>query len=171
VASEVTVLSEGTKDEVGAAYQKTSEHLVAVPGDALLWITLLRLVFARNQTQVSPHLPTLFEASRVLQSEHSPLLVPTLKAVAKTLGRLPEQTSVHLDRGYDSKLTRERLEELGLEWEISGKGKPAPFWASRRWVVERASSWHNAHKKLVWCTKRVGRVIDFGCRSPTRWSS
>ncbi len=57
----------------------------------------------------------------------SPLLVPTLKAVAKTLGRLPEQTSVHLDRGYDSKLTRERLEELGLEWEISGKGKSAPF--------------------------------------------
>jgi IS5 family transposase len=93
----------------------------------------------------------------------SPLLVPTLKAVAKTLGRLPEQTSVHLDRGYDSKLTCERLEELGLEWEISGKGKPAPFWASMRWVVERTSSWQAklAHKKPVWCTERVGRVIDF----------
>jgi hypothetical protein len=58
-------------------------------------------------------------------------------------------------------LTRERLEELGLRWEISGKGKPAPFWASRRWVVERTSSWHNAHKKLVWCTERIGKVIDF----------
>jgi transposase len=91
----------------------------------------------------------------------SPLLVPTLEAVTKTLGSLPEETSVHLDRGYDSNLTRERLEELGLGWEISGKGKPAPFWASRRWVVERTSSWHNAHKKLVWCTERVGRVIDF----------
>jgi transposase len=91
----------------------------------------------------------------------SPLLVPTLEAVTKTLGGLPEETSIHLDRGYDSKLTRERLKELGLRGEISGKGKPAPFWASRRWVVERTSSWHNAHKKLVWCTERVGRVIDF----------
>jgi transposase len=90
-----------------------------------------------------------------------PLLVPTLKAVSETLGKLPEETSVHLDRGYDSERTRERLEELGLECEISGKSKPAPFWATRRWVVERTSSWHNAHKKLVWCTERVGRVIDF----------
>jgi len=28
-------------------------------------------------------------------------------------------------------------------------------------VVERTSSWHNAHKKLVWCTEWVRRVIDF----------
>ena len=91
----------------------------------------------------------------------SPLLVPTLEAVFETLGGLPEETSVHLDRGYDSDLTRQRLADLGLRWEISGKGKPAPLWATRRWVVERTSSWHNAHKKLVWCTERVGRVIDF----------
>ncbi len=91
----------------------------------------------------------------------SPLLVPTLEVAFETLGGLPEETSVHLDRGYDSNLTRERLADLGLWWEISGKGKPAPFWATRRWVVERTSSWQNAHKKLVWCTERVGRVIDF----------
>src|SRR5215212_2413082 len=91
----------------------------------------------------------------------SPLLVPTLKTASESLGALPEGASVHLDRGYDSSLTRERLQELGLKWEISGKGKPAPFWATIRWVVERTSSWHNAHKKLVWCTERVGRVIDF----------
>ena len=92
----------------------------------------------------------------------SPLLVPTLEVVARTLGEeLPEETSVHLDRGYDSDLTRERLKELGLGWEISGKVKPAPLWATNRWVVERTSSWHNAHKKLMWCTERVGRVIDF----------
>jgi transposase len=91
----------------------------------------------------------------------SPLLVPTLQAATEMLGSLPEWTRVHLDRGYDSKLTRERLGELGLGWEISGKGKPAPFWATNRWVVERTSSWHNAHKKLMWCTERVGRVIDF----------
>src|ERR687890_1952683 len=91
----------------------------------------------------------------------SPLLVPTLEAASEALGALPEGASVHLDRGYDSLLSRERLEELGLGWEISGRGKPAPFWATNRWVVERTSSWHNAHKKLVWCTERVGRVIDF----------
>jgi hypothetical protein len=91
----------------------------------------------------------------------SPLLLPTLKAVSEVLGAVPEQMSVHLDRGYDSLLTRERLRELGLGWEISGKGKPAPYWATYRWVVERTSSWHNAHKKLLWCTERVGKVIDF----------
>ena len=90
----------------------------------------------------------------------SPLLEETLDTM-EIVGELPEQMSVHLDRGYDSKLTRERLKELGLGWEISGKGKPAPFWATNRWVVERTSSWSNAHKKLLWCTERVGRVIDF----------
>ena len=91
----------------------------------------------------------------------SPLLVPTMEAASRTLGALPVGASVHLDRGYDSSLTRERLRERGLGWEISGKGKPAPYWATNRWVVERTSSWHNAHKKLAWCTERAGRVIDF----------
>jgi transposase len=48
----------------------------------------------------------------------SPLLVGTLDAAAESLGGLPERASVHLDRGYDSHPTRERLEELGLRWEI-----------------------------------------------------
>jgi transposase len=92
----------------------------------------------------------------------SPLLVPTLEHAAESVGGgLPEGSRVHLDRGYDSKATRERLEERGLLAEISEKGKPAPFWATNRWVVERTSSWHNAHKKLVWCTERRGRVVDF----------
>lgn len=91
----------------------------------------------------------------------SPLLSETLDTVSKTLGELPEGTKVHLDRGYDSKTTRERLEELGLIGEISQKGKPAPLGTTRRWIVERTNSWHNAHKKLVWCTEREGRVIDF----------
>ncbi len=54
------------------------------------------------------------------------------------------------------------MEDRGLLWEISKKGKPAPLWATNRWVAERTNSWHNAHKKkLVWCTERCGRVIDF----------
>ena len=28
-------------------------------------------------------------------------------------------------------------------------------------AIERADSWHNAHKKLVWCTEWWGRVIGF----------
>jgi transposase len=90
----------------------------------------------------------------------SPLLGETLDAVAESLGGVPERASVHLDRGYDSGITRERLQERGLLAEISKKGKPAPLKAGMRWVVERTNSWHNAHKKLVWCTEREGRVID-----------
>ena len=90
----------------------------------------------------------------------SPLLDETLDTL-EVLGELPEQMSVHLDRGYDSRITREKLEERGLLAVISEKGKSAPLQATRRWVVERTSSWHNAHKKLVWCTERRGRVIDF----------
>jgi transposase len=91
----------------------------------------------------------------------SPLLGETLDAVAESLGGVPERASVHLDRGYDSGITRERLQERGLLAEISKKGKPAPLKAGMRWVVERTNSWHNARKKLVWCTEREGRVIDF----------
>ena len=91
----------------------------------------------------------------------SPLLSETLDAAAEVLGELPEKASVHLDRGYDSFVTRERLGERGLLAEISEKGKPAPLQATKRWVVERTNSWHNAHKKLVWCSERAGRVIDF----------
>ena len=91
----------------------------------------------------------------------SPLLGETLDAVVQTLGGLPDRASIHLDRGYDSKVTKELLENRGLIGVISEKGKPAPLRAGMRWVVERTNSWHNAHKKLVWCTERQGRVIDF----------
>ena len=90
----------------------------------------------------------------------SPLLGGTLDTLGK-LGPLPEQMSVHLDRGYDSEATRRRLRDRGLEAAISEKGKPAPLVATKRWVVERTSSWNNTHKKLVWCTERRRRVVDF----------
>jgi hypothetical protein len=91
----------------------------------------------------------------------SPLLAETLNAVANTLGELPQQGSVHLDRGYDSMATRKRIEGRGLVAEISQKGKPSPLMATKRWVVECTNSWHNAHNKLVWCTERREVVIDF----------
>jgi hypothetical protein len=91
----------------------------------------------------------------------SPLLVLTLEHASASVGGLPEGASVHLDRGYDSFLTRERLKDRGLIGEIAQKGQPAPLQAGKRWMVERTNSWHNAHKKLVWCTEKRGRVIDF----------
>lgn len=91
----------------------------------------------------------------------SPLLVETLQA-AEASTELPEQASVHLDRAYDSNVTRQLLEECGLVGVISKKkGKPVPLGATKRWVIERTNSWTNAHKKLLWCTEREGRVIDF----------
>jgi len=90
----------------------------------------------------------------------SPLLPETLDADG-ALDLLVEEASIRLDRGYDSELTRERLRARGLIPEISEKGKPAPLNATGRWPVERTNSWQNAHKKLVWCTERRARVIDF----------
>ena len=90
----------------------------------------------------------------------SPLLDETLDTM-EILGELPERISVHLERGYDSETTRQKLQIRGLLAEISQKGKPAPIAATKRWVVERTNSWSNAHKKLVWCTERADPVIDF----------
>lgn len=90
----------------------------------------------------------------------SPLLDETLDTM-EIVGELPERMSVHLDRGYDSKATRAKLDLRGFLTEISQRGKPAPLAATKRWVVERTNSWSNAHKKLVWCTERADPVIDF----------
>ncbi len=89
----------------------------------------------------------------------SPLLDDTLDTL-EALGSLPDLSSVHLDRAYDSDTTRQKLAARGLRAEISEKGKPAPVTATKRWVVERTSSWQNAHKKLLWCTEKRGRVIS-----------
>ena len=90
----------------------------------------------------------------------SPLLPGTRDAVG-TEGLLAEAARIRLDRGYDSAATRRRLRARNLIPEISEKGKPAPVAATGRWPVERTNSWQNAHKKLVWCTERRARVIDF----------
>jgi transposase len=92
---------------------------------------------------------------------NSPLLAETLNTVEEILGALPDSARVHLDRGYDSDLTRKRLTERDLGCVISEKGKPYPLGTTNRWVVERTNSWQNAHKKLVWCTERRSTVIDF----------
>ena len=72
---------------------------------------------------------------------------------------LPEDINVHLDAGYDSKTTRELLDELGCHGVISVKG--FPLQTGRRWVIERLNAWHNhGFKKLLVCTERRTHVID-----------
>jgi transposase len=94
-------------------------------------------------------------------NRHDTSLLPdTLDAVRES-GLLLEGASVRLDRGYDSHATRRKLWARGLVAEISEKGKAPPVAATRRWIVERTNSWHNAHKKLVWCTERSARVVEF----------
>jgi hypothetical protein len=70
----------------------------------------------------------------------SPLLGPTLDTMAR-LGSLPQQPTVHLDRGYDSGKTRAELAEHGMTGQIAERGKPAPVHASQRWRVERTHAW------------------------------
>ena len=85
------------------------------------------------------------------------LLEPTLDALRLTDAAM----TVHLDRGYDTGVTRQRLAARGLEGDIARRGLPAPITAGLRWVVERTTAWTNAHKKLVWCTERRAVVIAF----------
>lgn len=69
----------------------------------------------------------------------SPLLDPTLDTLAR-LAPLPGSMTVHLDRGYDSHLTRKRLASRSLDAEIAEKGKPAPLTAGKQWGVERTNA-------------------------------
>lgn len=90
----------------------------------------------------------------------SPLLDATLDTLDR-LGPLPAAMTVHLDRGYDSGVTREKLSRRGFRADISERGKPAPLAATERWTVERTNAWTSAHKKLVWCTERRAAVVTF----------
>ena len=70
--------------------------------------------------------------------------------ILEVLGPLPEQMSAHLDRGYDSRTIRQKLQACGFTPEISEKGKPAPLQADKQWLVERTNfSWDNIHEKRL----------------------
>lgn len=90
----------------------------------------------------------------------SPLLAPTLAGLTK-LDALPDDVTVHLDRGYDSRPTRALLETLGFQGAIARKGVPAPLQAGARWVVERTHAWMNGYGKLRRCTEKQAAVVDF----------
>jgi transposase len=89
----------------------------------------------------------------------APLLGPTLAGLDK-LDRLPDEVTVHLDRGYDGRPTRALLDALGFEGAIARKGVPAPLQAGTRWVVERTHQWMNGYGKLRRCTEKRRLVVD-----------
>ena len=90
----------------------------------------------------------------------APLLGPTLAGLEKLDG-LPDDVTVHLDRGYDGRPTRALLDALGFDGAIARKGVPAPVQAGSRWVVERTHQWMNGYGKLRRCTEKRAAVVDF----------
>jgi hypothetical protein len=90
----------------------------------------------------------------------APLLGPTLAGLEK-LDELPEDVTVHLDRGYDGAPARALLDALGFVGAIARKGIPAPVQAGARWVVERTHQWMNGYGKLRRCTEKLRPIVDF----------
>jgi transposase len=89
----------------------------------------------------------------------SPLLDPTLAGL-RAWGADPAATTVHLDRGYDSDVTRALLGELGFTGAIARRGLPAPVQVGKRWVVERTHAWMNDFGKLRRCTEKIRPVVE-----------
>lgn len=102
----------------------------------------------------------LFLVATGANRHDAPLLGPTLAGLGGCDPR-PGASTVHLDRGYDSGVTRTLLDDLGFAGEIARKGLPAPIQVGVRWVVERTQSWMNDFGKLRRCTERTGTVVDF----------
>jgi len=85
-----------------------------------------------------------------------------LPAPGPTLDKLdePDDITVHLDAGYDSLKTRDKLAGRGMTGDIARKGDKAPIQAGQRWHVERPTAWHNGFNRLQRCYERRQEVID-----------
>jgi IS5 family transposase len=91
------------------------------------------------------------------------LLEPTLQAVADR-GLLLDIETLHLDRGYDSFLTTQRCQALGLTDIVCAKKKrkgeaniKKPLTLGLRWPVERTNSWFSNFGQLRRNTDRFSR--------------
>jgi hypothetical protein len=67
---------------------------------------------------------------------------------------------VHLDRGYDSGVSRALLAELGVSGEIAWRGVPASLQGEKRWFDERTQAWINGYGTLRRCIEQVRRGVD-----------
>ncbi len=90
----------------------------------------------------------------------SPLLAPTPARLTSS-GALPEQVTVHLDAGYDSKNTRTLITELGLGGCIAVTDVKTTIRVGRRWPVERTRAWPNGYGELHRITDRSRVVVAF----------
>ena len=116
------------------------------------------------------------------------LIDPTLQAVA-AVGLLEDIETLHLDRGYDYPVVRQRLNALGLHDLVIQRrgtktpGKKQPLNLGLRWIVEATNSWWSNYGQLRRNTDRrtrhrhaalclattiliVGRLLDYR----DRWS-
>ena len=91
------------------------------------------------------------------------LLEPTIAAVAAT-GLLSDVDTLHLDRGYDYPVVRQRLAAFGLhELDVQRRGtkvpgvKKQPLNLGLRWVVEATNSWWSNYGQLRRSTDRRSR--------------
>jgi transposase len=91
------------------------------------------------------------------------LLEPTLQAVADR-GLLLDIETLHLDRGYDSALTTQRCQALGLTDIVCAKKKrkgeakiKKPLTLGLRWPVERTNSWFSNFGQLRRNTDRFSK--------------
>jgi hypothetical protein len=91
----------------------------------------------------------------------SPLLEPTLAGICDMIGPLPDRPCLHLDRGYDSRKTRNLCDVMGFDHDIAAKGVPAPIQAGKRWPVERTHSWRNGYGKLRRFTDKRQVIVEF----------
>ena len=118
------------------------------------------------------------------------LLEPTLGAV-DAAGLLVDIDTLHLDRGYDYPVVRQRLARLGVEDLVIQRrgtkepGKKQPVRLGLRWIVEATNSWwsnygqlrrntdrrrHHRHAALCLATTVliIGKLITYRDRwSPT----
>ncbi|MFT3854542.1 MAG: hypothetical protein QM733_17650 [Ilumatobacteraceae bacterium] len=82
------------------------------------------------------------------------MLIGTLNEVAAN-GLLVDIDTLHLDRGYDYPIVRERLAALGLtELDVQRRGTKPPKGAPHRltlglrWIVEATNSWWSNYGQL-----------------------
>ena len=90
------------------------------------------------------------------------MLVPTVEAVADA-GLLADIDTLHLDRGYDYPVVRERLAAFGLgDLSVQRRGtkepgKKQPVRLGLRWIVEATNSWWSNYGQLRRNTDRRSR--------------
>jgi len=90
------------------------------------------------------------------------MLEPTIEAVA-AVGLLVDVDTLHLDRGYDYPVVRDRLAVFGLD-DVSIQrrgtkepGKQQPVRLGLRWIVEATNSWWSNYGQLRRNTDRRKR--------------